>query len=69
MENGKLITKDELQPGDLVFYTASGNGRYGGVNHVAIYAGDGYTIEADAPAVRYGLVPVGARQLAYARPY
>ncbi len=69
VDNNKTISKDELRPGDLLFYAGTDNGRYAGVNHVAIYIGNGYTIEADAPNVRYGIVPVGARQLTFARPY
>ena len=69
VENNKTISKDELRPGDLLFYAGTDNGRYAGVNHVAIYIGNCYTIEADAPFVRYGIVPVGARKLTFARPY
>lgn len=35
----KRISRDELQPGDLVFY-------YGGISHVAMYVGNGQIIHA-----------------------
>lgn len=38
------ITREEAQPGDLVFYSSGGQG--GTVSHVAIYAGDGKIIHA-----------------------
>lgn len=41
IEKSQAITFEELQPGDLVFYSS---GDY--VNHVAIYAGDGVIIHA-----------------------
>ena len=40
---GIEVDKDSLQPGDLVFYGNPDNGR---INHVAIYEGDGFVIEA-----------------------
>ncbi len=38
---GMPLTRDELQPGDLVFFEKDGD-----VHHVGIYAGDGYMIHA-----------------------
>lgn len=38
---GRVISADEMRPGDLVFY---GNGKR--INHVAIYAGDGMIVHA-----------------------
>lgn len=38
------ITRAELQPGDLVFYSSGGPG--GTVSHVALYSGDGKIIHA-----------------------
>lgn len=35
-----------LEPGDLVFYGGSDNGRYLGIYHVAIYIGNGMAVEA-----------------------
>jgi cell wall-associated NlpC family hydrolase len=46
--NGRAVSKDELQPGDLVFF-------YGGISHVALYVGNGTIIHAPHPGagVRY----------------
>ncbi len=38
---GQAVSAEEARPGDLVFYS---NG--GGVNHVAIYIGDGQVVHA-----------------------
>jgi cell wall-associated NlpC family hydrolase len=43
------ITKDKLQPGDLVFYSSAGT--TGTVSHVALYAGDGKIVQAHKPGV------------------
>jgi cell wall-associated NlpC family hydrolase len=47
-ENGYTISKDELQPGDLIFWTkhSSTAGRWHNIHHVGIYAGDGKIVEA-----------------------
>lgn len=38
---GKPVSVDEMQPGDLLFYSGSG-----GINHVAMYIGDGKIVHA-----------------------
>ncbi len=43
--NGKRVSIDEVQPGDLIFYAS---GDY--INHVAIYIGDGQIIHASTSA-------------------
>lgn len=49
IENNRAISRDDLQPGDLIFYALKGdNGRYMHVSHVAIYAGDGMIIDASS---------------------
>jgi|GEM_PF-1534022 len=50
-ENGYTISKDELQPGDLIFWTkhSSNSGRWREIHHVGIYAGDGKIVEAKNP--------------------
>lgn len=42
-EAGSAVTKDELRPGDLLFFSTNGTGR---VSHVGLYAGDGTFIHA-----------------------
>lgn len=69
------ITKAELQPGDLVFYSSSRS--TSSISHVALYAGDGKIIQARRPGVPlseddldtywvsnrvgYGRIPASAR--------
>lgn len=43
--DGKKISANELQPGDLVFYANSS----GTINHVAMYIGDGKVVHASSP--------------------
>ena len=40
-KQGTVISADQMQPGDLIFY---GSGR--GINHVAMYIGDGKVVHA-----------------------
>ncbi|MEG1879930.1 MAG: C40 family peptidase, partial [Oscillospiraceae bacterium] len=44
MNNGRAVSRAELQPGDIVgFYSSEGGGYVG---HIGIYAGDGMMIHA-----------------------
>lgn len=43
---GEAVAKDELQPGDLVFFNTNGRGK--GVSHVGIYYGDGKFIHSQS---------------------
>ena len=45
-DNNYLVHYDEMQPGDLIFYSYSNNGRFFNITHVAIYVGDGKVVEA-----------------------
>lgn len=47
-DNGYTISKSELQPGDLIFWSnkESTDGRWMDIHHVGIYAGNGKVIEA-----------------------
>ena len=45
-EAGKTVSYDELQPGDLIFYSFTNNGRYKNISHVAVYVGNGKVVEA-----------------------
>lgn len=38
---GRAVSADQMRPGDLIFYAAGA-----GINHVAIYAGDGQVVHA-----------------------
>ena len=41
-----IISEDDLQPGDLIFYGGRDNGRFLGIYHVAVYVGNGEVVEA-----------------------
>lgn len=43
---GKTVSYDEMQPGDLIFYSFTNNGRYKNISHVAVYVGNGKVVEA-----------------------
>ena len=45
-DDGKLVDKEQLRPGDLVFFDTSGDNN-GRISHVGIYAGDGMFLHAD----------------------
>lgn len=38
----EYIDADDLKPGDLIFYASGENGRYGNIDHVAMYYGAYY---------------------------
>lgn len=45
-EAGKSTSFDAMEPGDLIFYSTSQNGRYMNITHVAVYVGNGKVVEA-----------------------
>ena len=45
-DNNLLVNYDEMQPGDLIFYSYDRNGRFMNISHVAIYAGGDKVVEA-----------------------
>jgi cell wall-associated NlpC family hydrolase len=45
-DNNLLVAYEEIQPGDLIFYSYGNNGRFMNITHVAIYVGDGKVVEA-----------------------
>lgn len=42
----KSVKEENLQPGDLIFYNYTTNGRYKNISHVGIYVGNGKMVEA-----------------------
>ncbi len=46
VENKLTIAKENLQAGDLVFWSYKPNGRFMNITHVGVYAGDGKVIDA-----------------------
>ena len=57
---GKQISYEQLQPGDLIFYTAAGGP--GAINHVAMYVGGGMMVHAASPEVGIVSSPVLYKQ-------
>lgn len=55
-KNGKVVNKDEIQPGDLLFF-AYNNGT-GSVHHVSMYIGDGLMIHAPNASKNVEIVPL-----------
>lgn len=50
--NGQIISVDDLQPGDLLFYSYVNNGRYKNISHVEMYLGNGLIIDCtETPGV------------------
>ena len=45
-DHNYLVNYDEMQPGDLIFYSYGKNGRFFDITHVAVYVGDGKVVEA-----------------------
>lgn len=45
-EANKTVSFEQMQPGDLIFYSTSSNGRFKNITHVAIYVGNGKVVEA-----------------------
>ena len=53
-EAGKTVSFEEMQAGDLIFYSYANNGRYKNISHVAIYVGGDKVVEARSE--EYGVV-------------
>lgn len=69
-QNGMAISKDQLQEGDLVFWSHKKNGRYKNITHVGIYAGNGMVIDASSSKgkVVHRKLFDSDKQVSYARP-
>lgn len=46
VENNLVVDITNLAPGDLIFYSYESNDRFLNIGHVAIYAGEGFVIDA-----------------------
>lgn len=70
VDNQLTIAKENLQPGDLVFWSHKPNGRYMNVTHVGVYAGDGKVIDASysQEKVVYRNLFDSDKQVLYGRP-
>ena len=71
VDNGLTISKGDLAPGDLVFWSHNPNGRYLNITHVGIYAGEGKVVDASAfkGQVVYRDLFDSGKQVLYGRPY
>ncbi len=67
-EQGRNVTKEELKPGDLIFYSFKKNNRYKNISHVGIYAGDGMMIDASSVNGKVVYRGMFDGAVAYARP-
>lgn len=47
-DRGCEVDYEDIQPGDLIFYSFTRNGRYQNISHVAVYAGNGYLMDASS---------------------
>lgn len=47
-DRGCEVAYEDIQPGDLIFYSFTRNGRYQNISHVAVYAGNGYLVDASS---------------------
>lgn len=45
-DHNLLVEYEDMEPGDLIFYNYSKNGRFMDISHVAVYVGDGMVVEA-----------------------
>ena len=61
MHRGRKVSLSSLQAGDLIFFAANGY-----VYHVALYAGDGMTIEAYSEDRGIIATPIGNRDAVWA---
>ena len=70
-ENGLTVCKEDIVPGDLVFWSYRPNGRFMNITHVGIYAGDGKVIDASSSKgmVVYRNLFNSDKQVLYGRPH
>lgn len=70
VEHKLTVSKDNLEPGDLVFWSFEQNGQFMNITHVGIYAGNGKVIDASSThdAVMYRDLYYADQQVLYGRP-
>lgn len=69
-ENAIIINKEELRPGDIIFYSTEENGDFRNITHVAIYVGDGMMVHAANSARGVVLDPLRTNNVVFfSRPY
>lgn len=60
-DHNYLVNYEEMQPGDLIFYSYRKNGRFFNITHVAIYVGNGMVVEAANERIGVVYRPVQSR--------
>lgn len=70
VEKHLTISKENLQPGDLVFWSYKPNGRFMNITHVGVYAGNGMVVDASSSKgkVVYRNLFDSDKQVLYGRP-
>ncbi len=70
VEHNLTISKENLQPGDLVFWSHKPNGRFMNITHVGVYAGNGKVVDASYSKgkVVYRNLFDNDKQVLYGRP-
>jgi Cell wall-associated hydrolases (invasion-associated proteins) len=58
----------DLEPGDLIFFSLENNGRFMNISHVAIYAGNGYIMDASSSRGQVVYRQLFGSQVLYGRP-
>jgi len=69
VNNGLTIRKEDLRPGDLIFFSSSRNGRFMNITHVAIYAGNGMIVDASSSRGEVVYRKLFSGHVLYARAY
>lgn len=71
VDRGLTVSRDDLQPGDLVFWSLKQNGEFMNITHVGIYAGNGMVVDASSSRgqVVYRQLYNVENQVVYGRPY
>lgn len=60
-DHNYLVNYEEMQLGDLIFYSYSKNGRFFNITHVAVYVGNGMVVEAANERICVVYRPVQSR--------
>lgn len=70
-EKGLTVSKNDLQPGDLIFWSYRPNGRFMHITHVGIYAGNDKVVDASSKKgqVVYRDLYNAEKQVMYGRPH
>ncbi len=70
VEHNLTISRQNLQPGDLVFWSYKPNGRFMNITHVGVYAGNGKVVDASYSKgkVVYRNLFDSDKQVLYGRP-